>query len=211
MESHIDLVKGYFPDLTDKQVEQFEKLTTCFKDWNSKINLVSRKDIDEFTTRHLLHSLAIAKAMKFASGSKILDVGTGGGLPGLPLAILYPDVDFTLCDSIGKKIMVVNDLIKQVGIENAKGHHLRAQQIPGKFDFIVSRAVTRMANFLPWVENKISNRSLNPWPNGILYLKGGDLKQELNEIHATSEVLPISDWFKEDFFDTKSVVYVRLK
>lgn len=211
MESHIDLVKGYFPDLTDKQVEQFEKLTTCFKDWNSKINLVSRKDIDEFTTRHLLHSLAIAKAMKFASGSKILDVGTGGGLPGLPLAILYPDVDFTLCDSIGKKIMVVNDLIKQVGIENAKGHHLRAQQIPEKFDFIVSRAVTRMANFLPWVENKISNRSLNPWPNGILYLKGGDLKQELNEIHATSEVLPISDWFKEDFFDTKSVVYVRLK
>ena len=211
MESHIDLVKGYFPDLTDKQVEQFEKLTTCFKDWNSKINLVSRKDIDEFTTRHLLHSLAIAKAMKFASGSKILDVGTGGGLPGLPLAILYPDVDFTLCDSIGKKIMVVNDLIKQVGIENAKGHHLRAQKIPGKFDFIVSRAVTRMANFLPWVENKISNRSLNPWPNGILYLKGGDLKQELNEIHATSEVLPISDWFKEDFFDTKSVVYVRLK
>ena len=211
MESHIDLVKGYFPDLTDKQVEQFEKLTTCFKDWNSKINLVSRKDIDEFTTRHLLHSLAIAKAMKFASDSKILDVGTGGGLPGLPLAILYPDVDFTLCDSIGKKIMVVNDLIKQVGIENAKGHHLRAQQIPGKFDFIVSRAVTRMANFLPWVENKISNRSLNPWPNGILYLKGGDLKQELNEIHASSEVLPISDWFKEDFFDTKSVVYVRLK
>lgn len=211
MESHIDLVKGYFPDLKDKQVKQFEKLTTCFKVWNSKINLVSRKDIDEFTTRHLLHSLAIAKAMKFASGSKILDVGTGGGLPGLPLAILYPEVDFTLCDSIGKKIMVVNDLIKQVGIENAKGHHLRAQQIPGKFDFIVSRAVTRMANFLPWVENKISNRSLNPWPNGILYLKGGDLKQELNEIHATSEVLPISDWFKEDFFDTKSVVYVRLK
>ena len=211
MESHIDLVKGYFPGLTDQQVEQFEKLTTCFKDWNTKINLVSRKDIDEFTTRHLLHSLAIAKAMKFANGSKILDVGTGGGLPGLPLAILYPDVEFTLCDSIGKKIMVVNDLIKQVGIENAKGYHLRAQQIQGKFDFIVSRAVTRMATFLPWVENKISNRSLNPWPNGILYLKGGDLQQELSEIHATTEVLAISDWFKEDFFDTKSVVYVRLK
>lgn len=210
LESHIDLVKGYFPDLTEKQLVQFEKLTNCFKDWNSKINLVSRKDIDEFTTRHLLHSLAIAKAMKFAPGSKVLDVGTGGGLPGLPLAILYPDVEFTLCDSIGKKIMVVNDLIKEVGIDNAKGYHLRAQQIPGKFDFIVSRAVTRMNKFLPWIEGKISKRCINPWPNGVLYLKGGDLTAELSEVNHATDVHPISEWFSEEFFETKSVVYVKL-
>lgn len=207
----MEILRKHFPDLTDKQVAQFEKLGESFVHWNSQINLVSRKDIDEFCTRHVLHSLAIAKAMKFAEGSEILDVGTGGGLPGLPLAILYPEVKFTLCDSIGKKIKVVKALIEDVGLENTKVYHRRANEVPGKFDFIVSRAVTRMKKFLPWVENKIRNRCINPWPNGILYLKGGDLRQELNEINRDSEILPISDWYKEEFFETKAVVYVRLQ
>ena len=148
--------------------------------------------------------------MKFADGTKVLDVGTGGGLPGLPLAILYPKVEFVLCDSIGKKIKVVKALIEDLGLKNVKVYHLRANEVLGKFDFIVSRAVTRMNKFLPWVENKVSHRCINPLPNGILYLKGGDLQSELSEINRASEVLPISDWFNEEFFETKAVVYVRL-
>ena len=207
----MELIEKYFPELTDLQKEQFAKLGEAFIDWNSQINLVSRKDIDEFYTRHVLHSLAIAKAIKFAPSSKILDVGTGGGLPGLPLAILYPEVEFTLCDSIGKKIKVVNALIKSCGLKNVKAHHLRANEVPGTFDFIISRAVTRMNKFLPWVENKINSRCMNPWPNGILYLKGGDLSEELREVTRSTEVIAISDWFSEDFFETKAVVYVRLQ
>lgn len=148
--------------------------------------------------------------MKFADGTKVLDVGTGGGLPGLPLAILYPEVEFVLCDSIGKKIKVVKALIQDLGLKNVKAYHLRANEVLGKFDFIVSRAVTRMNKFLPLVENKVSNRCINPLPNGILYLKGGNLQSELREINRASEVLPISDWFNEEFFETKAVVYVRL-
>ena len=149
--------------------------------------------------------------MKFADGTKVLDVGTGGGLPGLPLAILYPEVEFVLCDSIGKKIKVVKALTEDLGLKNVKAYRLRANKVPGKFDFIVSRAVTRMNKFLPWVENKVSHRCINPLPNGILYLKGGDLQSELREINKASEVLPISDWFNEKFFETKAVVYVRLQ
>ena len=172
---------------------------------------MSRKDIDEFYTRHVLHSLAIAKAMTLADSSKVLDVGTGGGLPGLPLAILFPKSQFVLCDSIGKKIKVVKALVDELGLKNVTAYHLRANEVTGKFDFVVSRAVTRMNKFLPWVENKISDRCLNPWPNGILYLKGGDLKEELREIKRPTEVLPISEWYTEEFFETKAVVYVRLQ
>ncbi len=204
-------IEKYFPKLTEEQKAQFKTLGTCFSEWNSQINLVSRKDISEFYTRHVLHSLAIAKAMKFADGSKILDVGTGGGLPGIPLAILYPNVEFVLCDSIGKKIKVVKALVEELGLKNVTSYHLRANEVPGKFDFVVSRAVTRMKNFIPWVENKISNRCINPWPNGILYLKGGGLKEELSEIKRSIEVLPVSDWFNEEFFETKAVVYVKLQ
>ncbi|PCJ82381.1 MAG: 16S rRNA (guanine(527)-N(7))-methyltransferase RsmG [Bacteroidetes bacterium] len=206
----IDAILKYFPDLSPVQISQFEKLATSFPKWNTKINLVSRKDIDEFQERHLLHSLAIFKAMKFAPKSRILDVGTGGGLPGLPLAILMPDVEFILCDSVGKKIMVVNELISELGLKNAKGIQARACDITGEFDFVISRAVSRLSKFIPWVENKIGKRNINAWPNGILYLKGGDLIDELNEINYPSEIIPIPQWFTEEFFETKAVVYVTL-
>ena len=168
----MEVIDKYFPSLSAEQKSQFLKLGVSFTNWNSQINLVSRKDIDQFFTRHVLHSIAISKAMKFTDGTKVLDVGTGGGLPGLPLAILYPEVEFILCDSIGKKIKVVKALIEDLGLKNVKAYHLRANEVPGKFDFIVSRAVTRMNKFLPWVDNKVSERCINPWPNGILYLKG---------------------------------------
>ena len=207
----MEVIDKYFPSLSAEQKSQFLKLGVSFTNWNSQINLVSRKDIDQFFTRHVLHSIAISKAMKFTDGTKVLDVGTGGGLPGLPLAILYPEVEFILCDSIGKKIKVVKALIEDLGLKNVKAYHLRANEVPGKFDFIVSRAVTRMNKFLPWVDNKVSERCINPWPNGILYLKGGDLQSELEEINRAYEVLPISDWFSEEFFETKAVVYIRLQ
>lgn len=207
----MNVLEKYFPELTEEQKTQFLKLGESFTEWNAQINLVSRKDIDEFYTRHVLHSLAIAKAMTLADGSEVLDVGTGGGLPGLPLAILFPKAQFVLCDSIGKKIKVVKALVDELGLKNVTAYHLRANEVPGKFDFVVSRAVTRMNKFLPWVENKISDRCLNPWPNGILYLKGGDLKEELQKIKRPTEVLPISEWYTEEFFETKAVVYVRLQ
>jgi 16S rRNA (guanine527-N7)-methyltransferase len=207
----VNYLKKYFPDLNEKQVAQFKKLDASFKDWNSKINLVSRRDIEEFELRHVLHSLAISKAMQFAPGTKVLDVGTGGGLPGIPLAILFPEVQFVLCDSTGKKIKVVKALAEELGLENVTAFHMRANEVPGKFDFVVSRAVTRMSNFLPWIENKIEKRCINPWPNGILCLKGGDLQEELRDVKRSTECLKISDWFSEEFFETKQVVYVKLQ
>ncbi len=200
----------YFPELSATQITQFENLVTHFKSWNEKINLVSRKDMDGFVAHHALHSLAIYKAMKFASGSRILDVGTGGGLPGLPLAILMPDVNFVLCDSRGKKIKVVSELVKALDLKNVKPMHARAEDIEGTFDFIVSRAVSRLDKFIPWIEGKIDKRAINAWPNGILYLKGGDLREELEEVNHPTETLQISQWFEEEYFETKSVVYVTL-
>ncbi len=200
----------YFPELSATQITQFEKLVTHFKSWNEKINLVSRKDMDGFVAHHALHSLAIYKAMKFASGSRILDVGTGGGLPGLPLAILMPDVNFVLCDSRGKKIKVVSELVKALDLKNVEPMHARAEDIEGTFDFIVSRAVSRLDKFIPWVEGKIDKRAINAWPNGILCLKGGDLREELEEVNHPTEELQISQWFTEEYFETKAVVYVTL-
>jgi 16S rRNA (guanine527-N7)-methyltransferase len=206
----ISAVTKYFPELSATQRTQFEKLVTNFKSWNEKINLVSRKDMDGFLERHVLHSLAIYKAMKFAPGSRILDVGTGGGLPGLPLAILMPEVHFVLCDSTGKKIKVVSELVKALGLKNVEPIHARAGDIEGQFDFIVSRAVSRLDKFIPWVEGKIDKRAINAWPNGILCLKGGDLKEELEEVNQPTEELQISQWFTEEYFETKAVVYVTL-
>ena len=199
------------PDLPEEAQEQLSRLRPLYEEWNSAINVISRKDMDSFEERHVLHSLAIFNAMRFAPGSRVLDVGTGGGFPGIPLAIACPDVEFTLCDSIGKKMKVVRAVVQALGLKNVTMHHGRAEEISGQFDFIVSRAVTRLDRFLPWVVNKISGRSLNPWPNGVLALKGGDLKEELGEVAQTTEVIPIAQWFDSPFFETKSVVYVKVK
>lgn len=199
----------YFPDLTEKQIEQFTQLEALYTDWNEKINVISRKDIDELYLRHVLHSLAIAKVMQFKPGSNVLDVGTGGGFPGIPLAILFPEVEFYLVDSIQKKILVVNEVAEAIGLTNLKAEAMRAEKIKIQFDFIVSRAVTQMPRFVAWVRNKIKKKNSNPLPNGILYLKGGDLSEELKEFPKSVQY-PISDYFDEEFFDTKKVVYLGL-
>lgn len=208
--SGADLIRAHFPDLSETQYTQFEQLGVLFTDWNSKINLVSRKDIDQLFVRHILHSLGIAKVMPFADGSAVLDIGTGGGFPGIPLAILYPQSSFTLVDSIGKKIMVVNDLAAQLGLTNVTGIHERAENIKGRFDFVVSRAVTRLEQFIPWTQGKFKTKQINPFPNGILYLKGGDLREELRSVKRAHDVFPLTDYFSDPFFETKAVVYVRM-
>jgi 16S rRNA (guanine527-N7)-methyltransferase len=200
----------YFPDLSPKQIEQFEALQGLYEEWNAQINVISRKDMDQFYTRHVLHSLGIAKAMKFVDGSKILDIGTGGGFPGIPLAILYPACRFTLVDSIGKKIKVVKEVATALGLENVEAYHERAEKVKGSFDFVVSRAVTAMPSFLPWCQNKFTKAQKNRFPNGILYLKGGDLTEELKPIKRGIDIFELSSFFKDEFFETKKVVYVKM-
>lgn len=206
----MEILLKYFPDLTSKQVEQFEALRDLYEDWNLKINVVSRKDIDELYLRHVLHSLGIAKVHDFLPGTKVLDVGTGGGFPGIPLAILFPRTQFFLVDSIGKKIKVVNEVIQGTNLKNVTAIHDRVENIPGRFDFIVSRAVAQMETFVYWVKDKIAKTSLSERKNGILYLKGGDLTEEL-EAFPKAEVFPLNKYFSEDFFETKAVVYLPLK
>lgn len=203
--------RTFIPELSDEAVEQLGKLKALYTEWNAAINVISRKDMDAFDERHVLHSLALVKAMKFAPGSDVLDVGTGGGFPGIPLAIVYPEVNFVLCDSIGKKMKVVRAVVQALGLTNVTVHHGRAEDIKGQFDFVVSRAVTRMNRFIPWVQGKIKKQSINPWPNGILALKGGDLSEELGEVDFPTERLPISEWLEQPFFETKQVVYVKLQ
>jgi len=205
-----ELIYGYFPDLTDLQRQQFDALDDCYKEWNSQINVISRKDIDSLYLRHILHSLAIAKYVEFKAGERILDVGTGGGFPGIPLAILFPETDFLLVDSIGKKIKVVNEIAASIGLENVQAKHMRAEAVEGKFNFIVSRAVTQLKDFYPWVRNKVKKESINSIPNGILYLKGGDLTQEIKESGLKPESIAISDYFSEDFFDTKYILHIPI-
>jgi 16S rRNA (guanine527-N7)-methyltransferase len=204
------IIKKYFPELSDLQVSQFEKLEELYKDWNSKINVISRKDIDELYVRHVLHSLGIAKVQNFAAGSKVLDVGTGGGFPGIPLAILFPETNFHLVDSIGKKIKVVKGIAEALELKNLKADHIRAEEVKGEFDFIVSRAVTTMPDFVKWVRKKVAKKQKNELRNGILYLKGGDLTEELSVFTSTT-LYNLSDFFDEEFFETKKVVHLPIK
>lgn len=207
---HLELIKKYFPELSEEQFFKFQKLEELYKDWNLKINVVSRKDIDELYLRHVLHSLGIARIQEFKPGSKILDVGTGGGFPGIPLSIMFPECDFHLVDSIGKKIKVVNEVAEGLELENVKTFNQRVEDLEGKYDFIVSRAVAVMPTFVRWVKGKIAKDNQHKRRNGILYLKGGDLSEELKD-YRTAEVFELSDYFEEDFFDTKKVVYLPLK
>ena len=203
-----DIISSYFPDLSPKQKEQFSQLDELYRFWNSRINLISRKDIDRLYLHHILHSLAIAKVISFLPGEKVLDVGTGGGFPGIPLAILFPETDFHLVDSIGKKIKVVQEVASGCALKNVRASHDRAEQIDGKFHFVVSRAVTRLSEFYPWVKGKFEKKSVNTIQNGILYLKGGDLAEEIKESGLKTELIPLSKFFKEDYFDSKFVVYI---
>ncbi len=200
----------YFPDLSEKQKKQFELLGLLYKEWNDKINVVSRKDIENIYTNHVLHSLGIAKVISFKPGTEVLDVGTGGGFPGIPLAILFPDTQFHLVDSIGKKITVVKEIAAALDLKNVKAEQIRAEQLKHKYDFIVSRAVTRMKEFYGWVSNMAKADSKNSLDNGILYLKGGDLDEEMNELKHPYSIYNLSDYFKEEFFETKHVVFVPL-
>ncbi len=204
-----DLILSYFPELTSKQIEQFSKLQELYVHWNEQINVISRKDTENFYERHVLHSLGIAKVIQFKKGTKIMDVGTGGGFPGIPLAILFPDCDFLLVDSIGKKIKVVNEVAHELELKNVTGIHERAEKVEGTFDFVVSRAVTQMPEFITWVKNKVSKTSKNSIPNGILYLKGGDLSEEMKTVKQWSKEYKLKDFFEGEFFETKKVVYVK--
>ena len=208
MEIKSTLIQKYFKTLSATQIAQFDKLYDLYSFWNAQINVISRKDIDELYERHILHSLGIAKFTSFATGSKVLDVGTGGGFPGIPLAILFPETQFHLVDSIGKKIKVVTEVASALNLENVKASHLRAEQVPDKYDFVVSRAVTRLIDFYPWVRGKFNKVSKNSIPNGILYLKGGDLREEIDESRLKAELHSLSNYFEEEFFETKYVVYI---
>ncbi|HLT87629.1 MAG TPA: 16S rRNA (guanine(527)-N(7))-methyltransferase RsmG [Sphingobacterium sp.] len=211
MNPTVDIIYKYFPSLTERQKRQFAQLAEVYPFWNDQINVISRKDIDSLYLRHVLHSLGIAKFMtEFTPGTRILDVGTGGGFPGIPLAIFFPDVQFHLVDSIGKKIKVVREVAQALGLENVEADHIRAEQLDYKYDFVVSRAVTRLGEFASWVRNKFEKQDRNGIPNGIIYLKGGDLRDEIKESRLKAELHPLSSYFKEDFFDTKYVVYVPM-
>ncbi len=199
-----------FPNLTENQLLQFQKLEALYQDWNAKINVISRKDIDELYTKHVLHSLAIAKIQPFEPGTYILDVGTGGGFPGIPLAILFPETRFYLIDVIAKKIKVVQAVVEGLGLKNVKAEQMRAENVKGDYDFIVSRAVTNMPDFVSWIKDKIKKQNKHELPNGILYLKGGDLTEELKDFPKATEY-NIADFFSDEFFETKKVVHLPLK
>lgn len=204
----MEQIARYFPNLTARQVEQFAQLLGLYTHWNEQINVISRKDVENFYQRHVLHSLGIAKVYSFAPGAVVLDVGTGGGFPGIPLAILFPETNFVLVDSIGKKIKVVDEVAMALGLTNVKAHHMRAEQVNGTFDFVISRAVTAMPVFIDWVKNKIKKgKSADGFTHGILYLKGGDLTEEFKNVPGKFKEYPLIDYFSEEFFETKKVIH----
>ncbi len=207
----MDEILHYFPNLTPQQREQFAALDGLYRHWNAQINVISRQDIDALYEKHVLHSLSIAKIVNFKPGTEILDVGTGGGFPGIPLAILYPMVDFHLIDGIGKKIKVVQEVANALGLSNVKAEQTRVEQLNTTYDFVVSRAVTRLKPFLGWVRYKIHKSGNNDRPNGVLYLKGGDLGEELSEITDRYRIYNLSDYFTEPFFETKKAIYIPKK
>ena len=200
------IILKYFPDLSEKQIQQFSQLESLYNEWNEKINVISRKDMGSLYEKHILHSLGIAKVMPFAPGTKVLDIGTGGGFPGIPLAILFPEAHFTLIDSIGKKISVVNAVSEGIGLQNLNAVHGRAEKLKEKFHFVVSRAVTQMPEFLRWLKGKFEKEQFNAKHNGVLYLKGGDLAEELQGLRC--EIFQLKNYFEEEFFETKKVVYI---
>jgi len=206
----MELIRKYFPELTSNQLDKFRQLEELYIEWNSQINVISRKDMEHFYERHVLHSLGIAKVMQFEPGSQVMDVGTGGGFPGIPLAIMFPETQFLLVDSIGKKIKVVKEVSETAGIPNVEAIQSRAEDVKQKFDFVVSRAVTTLPDFIKWIENNIKKENRHSLKNGILYLKGGDLDAELAPLRNKCKVFNLSDYFDEAFFETKKVVHVGL-
>jgi 16S rRNA (guanine527-N7)-methyltransferase len=207
----LEIIKHYFGDLSTKQTEQFAQLDAIYRNWNEKINVISRKDIDLLYERHVLHSLSIAKVISFKPNTDILDVGTGGGFPGIPLAILFPECKFTLVDSIGKKIQVVKAVSEELGLKNVEAFHMRAEQLKSHYDFVISRAVAPALEIINWTKDLISKNHFHQKPNGWLLLKGGDLKEELGATKKSYKIYPIKHYFKEDFFEEKAVIYISSK
>jgi len=207
----MEIIKKYFPGLTDFQIEKLEQMEKIYRDWNSMINVISRKDIDFFYVRHVLHSMTILKMVDFRPGASVLDVGTGGGFPGIPLAICAPDTEFVLVDSIGKKIRVVADVADRLGLGNVRALHIRAEKMDERFDFIVSRAVKPLPVFLNWVGKNVKKEANHSIPNGILYLKGGDFEEELSEVSWDYHIKDLSEWIDEPFFETKKLVHLFRK
>jgi len=205
----MEIILKYFPNLDEHKRGQFAALKSLYEDWNTKINVISRKDMDNFYEHHVLHSLAVASVIDFENGTTILDVGTGGGFPGIPLAIIFPEVRFVLIDSIGKKIKVVQSIVQQIGLKNVTSLQIRAEQINESFDFVVSRAVADLSTFYSWVRFNIRKKGFNKLPNGILYLKGGDLRTEIETIKRPVELFSISKFFQEPYFGEKFVVYLQ--
>jgi len=202
------ILEKYFPELDEQKLILFQQAEQLYLDWNSKINLISRKDTEQLMERHILHSLSIAKVIRFETGTKILDVGTGGGFPGIPLAIMFPQAKFHLIDSIGKKIKVVKDIVQELGLKNVTADQIRAENVKGHFDFVVSRAVTRLPEFSNWIKGKVIKKGFNKLPNGVLYIKGGDVLEEIVNTGKKYEIFEISQFYDEDFFETKKVVHL---
>jgi 16S rRNA (guanine527-N7)-methyltransferase len=207
----MEILTKYFPDLTDQQLDQFGRLGALYKEWNSQINVISRKDIEQLYERHVLHSLAIAKVIQFKAKTTVLDVGTGGGFPGIPLAIMFPETSFLLIDSIGKKIKVVNEVASALGLTNVTAEHIRVEEVKQKFDFVVSRAVTAFPRFIAMVRTKVASKCNNDLPNGILYLKGGDFEEEIEPFRKQIQVYELQSFFQEEFFETKRLIHMTLK